>query len=145
MSSSDPSALDWIGESIAETLREAGGARGVATLERDELLDAYRRLKLRERLQLTEASILKIGESVDAEQVVSGTFEYRRADSNNPAGAINNDSRGSLRISARVHDRRHMRQSPEFSESGSLEDLATLEAHLAWRVLFLACSRACPA
>src|SRR5579872_3188071 len=78
MSSSDPSALDWIGESIAETLREAGGARGVAVLERDELLDAYRRLKLHERLQLTEASILKIGESVDAEQVVSGTFEYRR-------------------------------------------------------------------
>ncbi len=140
MSSPDPSALDWIGESIAETLRESGGARGVATLERGELLDAYRRLKLRERLQLTEASILKIGESVDAEQVVSGTFEYRRAtppDASRPSGPNNNDSRGSLRISARVHDRRRMRQSPEFSESGSLEDLATLEAHLAWRVLSL--------
>jgi tetratricopeptide (TPR) repeat protein len=143
MSSLDPSALDWIGESIAQTLREALGARGLATLERDELLGAYRRLKLRERLQLTEASVLKIGESVDAEQVVSGTFEYRRSapaeishaqDTNNlPA----NESRGSLRVSARVYDRRHMRQSPEFSESGSLEDLATLEAHLAWRVLSL--------
>ena len=148
MSSADPSALDWIGESIAETLREVGGARGLATLERDELLDAYRRLKLRERLQLTEASVLKIGESLDAEQVVSGTFEYRRSasgastpDPKSPA----NDSRGSLRISARVYDRRHMRQSPEFSESGALEDLATLEAHLAWRVLSLLAPELAPA
>ena len=78
MSSADPAALDWIGESIAETLREAAGARGLATLERNELLDAYRRLKLRERLPLTDASVLKIGESLDAEQVVAGTFEYHR-------------------------------------------------------------------
>ena len=101
MSSADPSSLDWIGESIAETLREAGGARGLATLERDELLDAYRRLKLRERFPLTEASILKIGESVDAEQIVSGSFEYRRAapaDVHSPAG----ESRGSLRIASRL-------------------------------------------
>jgi tetratricopeptide (TPR) repeat protein len=139
MSSPDPSSLDWIGESIAETLREASGARGLATLERDELLAAYRRLKLRERLQLTEASVLKIGESLDAEQVVSGTFEYQRSAPEEPTRAPNApaDSRGSLRVSARVYDRRHMRQSPEFSESGSLEDLATLEAHLAWRVLSL--------
>jgi tetratricopeptide (TPR) repeat protein len=149
MSSPDPSALDWIGESIAQTLREVSGAHGLPTLERDELLGAYRRLKLRERLQLTEASILKIGESLDAEQIVSGTFEYQRSapadpthtpNGNNPAA----DSRGSLRLSARVYDRRHMRQSPEFSESGSLEDLATLEAHLAWRVLSLLASELAP-
>jgi tetratricopeptide (TPR) repeat protein len=142
MSSPDPSSLDWIGESIAETLREASGARGLATLERDELLVAYRRLKLRERLQLTEASVLKIGESVDAEQVVYGAFEYQRSAPAEPTRAPNGTnlsavSRGSLRVSARVYDRRHMRQSPEFSESGALEDLATLEAHLAWRVLSL--------
>ena len=47
------------------------------------------------------------------------------------------DTRGSLRIAARVYDRRRMRQTPEFSESGSLEDLATLEAHLAWRAISL--------
>jgi tetratricopeptide (TPR) repeat protein len=135
MSSADPAALDWIGESIAETLREAAGARGLAALERDELLDAYRRLKLRERLPLTDASVLKIGETLDAEQVVAGTFEYRRPAPSENGSAV--DTRGSLRVAARVYDRRRMRQTPEFSESGSLEDLATLEAHLAWRALSL--------
>jgi tetratricopeptide (TPR) repeat protein len=142
MSSADPATLDWIGESVAETLREAAGARGVATLERDELLDAYRRLKLREHVQLTDASVLKIGESLDAEQVVAGTFEYHRpaqvdhANSTSVSGPAL-DTRGSLRVAARVYDRRRMRQTLEFSESGSLEDLATLEAHLAWRALSL--------
>ncbi len=135
MSSADPAALDWIGESIAETLREAAGARGLAALERNELLDAYRRLKLRERLPLTDASVLKIGETLDAEQVVAGTFEYRRPAASENGSTV--DTRGSLRVAARVYDRRRMRQTPEFSESGSLEDLATLGAHLAWRALSL--------
>jgi tetratricopeptide (TPR) repeat protein len=137
MSSSDSAPLDWIGESIAETLREAAGARGLATLERNELLDGYRRLKLRERVQLTDASVLKIGETLDAEQMVAGTFEYQRLLVDHGAEHAPGGTRGSLRISARVYDRRRMRQTPEFSESGALEDLATLEAHLAWRALSL--------
>jgi tetratricopeptide (TPR) repeat protein len=130
MSTSDPAGLDWIGESIAEQLRESVGARGLPTLERDELQDAYRRLHLRERSRLTDASILKLGESVDAEQVIAGTFEYMRP---NPGA----QDRGSLRITARINDRRRMKQSSEFTESGALEDLATLESHLAWRAISL--------
>jgi tetratricopeptide (TPR) repeat protein len=34
-------------------------------------------------------------------------------------------------------DRRKMRQSSEFEESGALDDLSALEAHLAWRALTL--------
>ena len=149
MSSADPAALDWIGESIAETLREAAGARGLASLERNELLDAYRRLKLRERFPLTDASVLKIGETLDAEQVVAGSFEVHRAAPAERANSIAEngpaaESRGSLRIAARVYDRRRMRQTPEFSESGALEDLATLEAHLAWRTLSLVAPELAP-
>ena len=43
----------------------------------------------------------------------------------------------SLRVTARVLDRRHLHARPEFSETGALEDLGTLEAHLAWRALTL--------
>ena len=71
-----PASMDWIGESIAETLRAAFAARGVLTLERDRTTEAYRRLQLRERTELTEASILKVGEVLDAEQVVHGTFSF---------------------------------------------------------------------
>lgn len=121
-------SLDWIGESVAETVREALGITGVTTLDRNEVQEAYRRLSLREGLALTEASVMKIGETLDAEQVVYGSFAFTPPAS----GPI---TTGSLRVTARVLDRRHMRAGPEFTETGALEDLATIEAHLAWRAL----------
>lgn len=124
--------LDWIGESIANTLRDAFGLRGVVTLSREDIQEAYRRASLRDRALLTTASVIKIGQTLDAEQLVYGTFEVRPAAPGDPAG-----SPGSLRVSARLLDRRRLRESPEFSETGSLEDLAVVEAHLAWQALTL--------
>src|SRR5260221_5746152 len=68
--------MDWIGESIAETVRDALGPRGVVTLSREEVEEAYRHLSLRPRGVLTGGSVLKIGEALDAEQVIYGTFEF---------------------------------------------------------------------
>ena len=135
VSSSTSSNVDWIGESIAENLRATFSARGVLTLERDRIAEAYRRLQLRERAELTEGSVLKLGEVLDAEHVVHGTFFYTPAPAIAGAGAPGTASKGSLKIQARVSDRRRLRQSPVFEESGAVEDLATLEAHLAWRAL----------
>ena len=58
--------LDWIGESIAETLRESLQAQGVLTLDREERQEAFRRLSIRPYALLTRASVIKIGESLDA-------------------------------------------------------------------------------
>jgi tetratricopeptide (TPR) repeat protein len=123
---------DWLGVSIAETLRDALELRGLVTLGRDDLQEAYRRLGLSQRSPLTQASVLKIGETLDSEQVIYGNFEVQLA----PAGAAG-DSHGSLKISARILDRRRLRQSAEFAETGAIEDLTTIEAHLAWRALVL--------
>ena len=123
-------SLDWIGESIAETVRDAIGSRGVVTLSRVEIEDAYHQLNLRTLSLLTEASMLKIGEALDAEQVVYGSFEFLP----DPAAA-HGIADGSLKITAHIFDRRRFKQSSEFIESGNLEDLPTLEAHLAWRAL----------
>ena len=120
--------LDWIGESVAETVREALGMTGIMTLDRNEVQEAYRRLSLRQGIALTEASVMKIGETLDAEQIVYGSFEFTKAAS----GSITS---GSLHLTARVLDRRHMRAGREFTETGALEDLGTIEAHLAWRAL----------
>lgn len=128
--------LDWIGESVAETIREALGSRGILTLERGDVQEGYRRLGLPERSPLSEASVLKVGETLDAEQVVYGTFEFTPASTEAGADA-GIETRGSLRISARVADLKRLRGAPEFVESGALEDLATMEAHLAWRTLTL--------
>jgi tetratricopeptide (TPR) repeat protein len=130
--------LDWIGESVAETVREALGMTGVMTLDRNEVQEAYHRLSLRQGTPLTEASVMKIGETLDAEQIVCGSFEFTHPAS----GSI---TAGSLQITARVLDRRHLRASREFTETGALEDLGTIEAHLAWRALTLIAPTMAPA
>ncbi|MEO8051671.1 MAG: tetratricopeptide repeat protein [Acidobacteriota bacterium] len=132
-------SLDWIGESIAETVRDAIGSRGAVTLSRAETDEAYRQLSLRPLSILTEASMLKIGEALDAEQVVYGSFEFLPDPS-----AVHGIVDGSLRITARIFDRRRFKQSSEFMESGNLDDLPALEAHLAWRALVLLTPRLAP-
>lgn len=131
--------LDWIGESIAETVRDGLGSRGILALERTDIQEAYRRMGLRERAVLAEASVMKIGEALDAEQVIFGSFEFRPA-----VAPANSGTRGSLKISARIVDRRRMHLGPEFVETGALEDLATLQAHLAWRALALLAPKLAP-
>jgi tetratricopeptide (TPR) repeat protein len=134
--SGSAASLDWIGESLTETIREALASHGIVTLERDNVLEAYRRLRLRPSLEPSVASVLKLGEALDAEQVIAGTFTVTQA-----PGA---ESKGSLKVVARVADRRRLRQSPEFTETGALEDLASLEAHLAWRALQLLAPQSAP-
>jgi tetratricopeptide (TPR) repeat protein len=132
------SNLDWIGESIAETLRDSMAARGLLTIEREETNDAYKRLNLRPRAPLTSASVIKIGEALDAEDVVYGSFEWK-------ANAKGGAAAGSLSITARVYDRKRLREGTEFLETGSLDDLATMEAHLIWRALSLIAPKLAPA
>ena len=57
-------SLDWVGESIAETVRDALASRGIMTLDRDDILEAYNRLDLREHALLTRASVMKVGETL---------------------------------------------------------------------------------
>src|ERR1700733_12545154 len=120
-SSANPAAaanVDWLGLSIAGTLRDALELRGLVTLGRDDPQGAYHRLGLGWRPvpgvgsapPLTQASVLKIGETLDAEQVIYGEFEFQ------PTAGGSSDSRGSLKISARVVDRKHLHESPQFSE-----------------------------
>jgi len=123
------SSLDWIGESIAETIRDALASEGVLVLDRADRLEAYRRLSLQPGAELTHASILKIGDSLDASQVIYGYFELLPAEAGKP------QSQASLRITARMLDVKRSRQGPPFSETRPLEDLATLEFRLGWQAL----------
>ena len=85
---------------------------------------------------------MKIGEALDAEQVIYGEFEVQPAPATSASSA--DASRGSLKISARVVDRKRLHVSTEFSETGALEDLTTVEAHLAWQVLTIIAPRLAP-
>jgi tetratricopeptide (TPR) repeat protein len=119
--------LDWIGESIAETVHDALASEGLLALDRADRLEAYRRLSLRPGAELTRASILKIGDSLDATNVMYGSYELIEGASP--------DSKGSIRIEARMINLKKTHQGPVFSETGPLEDLATLEVRLGWQAL----------
>jgi tetratricopeptide (TPR) repeat protein len=122
--------INWVGESVAETLRETLSAGGVVALDRDERDEAFKQLGIRQNVLLTRASIIKIAGALDADQVVYGEFELIPAPATTSSG-----TRGSLRVSAHVLDLKHMHQGPEFSELGALEDLAALQMRLGWRTL----------
>jgi tetratricopeptide (TPR) repeat protein len=121
--------LDWIGESLAEALREALASEGLMALNRDDRVEAYRRLAIRPRSLLTRASVVKIGEALDAEQVIFGQFDLQ------PVPESGGKSKGSLQVTARLLDLKHVRQGPEFREVSALEDLAGLQSHLAWQTV----------
>lgn len=121
--------LDWIGDSLAEAVREALASEGLVALDRPDRKEAYQRLSIRPYTILTKASVVKIGQSLDAEQVVFGEFELR------PVIDSKEATRGSLRVTAHVLDLRHLKEGPDFGEVGALEDLATLQRHLAWQTL----------
>jgi tetratricopeptide (TPR) repeat protein len=121
--------LDWIGESVAETVAEALSSEGLIALDRDDRMEVYRRLSVRPYSQLTKASVVKIGEELDAEHVIFGEFDVKPV----PDSPVK--SRGSLQLTARVLDLKGMRQDPPFRETGALEDLTALEDHLAWQTL----------
>ena len=123
------SNLNWIGESVSEALREALSSEGLTALDRDDRIAAYHRLSIRPYSLLTKASVVKIGQEIDAEQVVFGQFDLSVV----PESSVK--SRGSLQITARLLDLQHFKQGPEFREVGALEDLAALQRHLAWQIL----------
>jgi tetratricopeptide (TPR) repeat protein len=113
---------EWIGESIAEALRETLIIRGSPVTSRSEVMDAYSDLHLRSTAELTQASVLKMGQTLNADQVIYGTF---RTD----------PSTGTISIQATVSDRARAHLSAPFSESGPLTELDRVEAHLGWRAL----------
>jgi len=131
--------LEWIGESLSETVRDTLAGEGLIALDRDTREEGYRRLSLRPNTQLTKASILKMGEVLDADQIVYGTFDYTA-----PSSPADSRVKGTLKIDAQVISLKKARQGPELNEIGSLEDLARLEIHLAWQILVYASPKTAP-
>ena len=130
--------LNWVGESFAESVREALSSEGLTALDREDRVEAYHRFSLRPYVLLTKASVLKIGEELDAERVLFGQFDLTPV----PDSAVK--SRGSLQITAKLVDLKHYKNGPEFREVGALEDLTALQEHLAWQVLQFVKSGASP-
>ncbi len=118
--------LNWLGESAADSIQEALYGEGLLVLDRDARQEAYRRLSVRAYVQISKATMVKIGDELDARSLVFGSFELEEK----PAG-----QRPSVKLVARMIDLRGRKQSTEFFETGSLDDLSVLEMNLAWQAL----------
>jgi tetratricopeptide (TPR) repeat protein len=120
--------LEWIGESLSETVRASLALEGLPVVSREDRIEATRKLSLRPGAALTLASVVKVAEATEADLIVYGQFELLPAE---PGAA----ARGSLRVTARLFDRAAVAQRAEFLVTGALEDLGTVQTDLAWQVV----------
>lgn len=121
--------LDWIGESVSETIDETLSGSGLLVLTRREREEVYHRLSVRTGVVLTKASVLKIAETLDAGQVIFGELHVDGADT----GATTLKS--NLRLAVRVIDLKKLQERAEFVQTGTLETLSQMQTKLAWLLL----------
>lgn len=121
--------LNWIGESIAETIHETLSSYDLLTLSRDDRVEVYRRLGVRPEVLLTRATVMKIGETLDAGQVVFGDYTI------DPSAVTSQNLKAPIRIVAHIIDLRKFKEAQSFEQDGILENLSQLEMALAWQVL----------
>lgn len=121
--------LNWIGESVSETIMTELSAAGQLVLDRDTREEGYKQLDIKPDAQLTKATLFKLGQTIDASMICYGSYQIILPSPN----AQPRD--GSIRISARFLDLRKLRDASEFTETGKLTDLSRLEEHMAWQCL----------
>jgi tetratricopeptide (TPR) repeat protein len=119
--------LDWIGESLCVAIRETLAAEGLLVYEREDRNEAFRRLSIRPYTQLTTASVLRLGEVLDADAVIYGQFELLTSQE------ASGSSRGTLRMQANIIDISRAERLTKLTELGAFEDLERLQSHLAWQ------------
>jgi tetratricopeptide (TPR) repeat protein len=86
---------------------------------------------------LTKATVMRIGEVLDADQIIFGSFDVSGAE----PGTANH---GTLRLTAQIIDAAKIVRGPEYAEIGALEDLARLQTHLAWQTLQFVLAKEAP-
>ncbi len=121
--------LNWIGESVAETIHESLSSANLLVLAREDREEVYRRLSIRTGVVLTKASVIKIGESLDAGQVIYGEFKTDGPET----GSTN--LKANIRLTVRLINLKQLSEGPGIEQSGPLENLSQMEMKLAWRLL----------
>jgi tetratricopeptide (TPR) repeat protein len=117
--------LDWIGDSISETLLDALGSEGMDVVGNEARETALNEAGVRRYSVLTQASVAELAAMVSAGVAVSGDFDvYPGAGGESVA-----------RLRARTLEVRRVRKGSEFEVSGPLVQLSSLQTSLAWQVL----------
>src|SRR6185437_11221196 len=114
--SSQYADLNWVGESISQTLKDEFSSQNQIVFGRDSTAEALKHLSLRPGADFTKATLIRLGESVDADYVYYGTY-----DASLPSGSSAlKDS--SVHVSAHVINLRKLHDGPDLAEAGKLVD-----------------------
>ncbi|MBI4464018.1 MAG: tetratricopeptide repeat protein [Acidobacteria bacterium] len=111
--------LDWIGESFVETLSTNLSSSRLLLLSRRERATAFDRLGIPASNILSNATIYKVAQTLDVNQVILGNY---------------NHSNGEIRVVAQVMSMAGPRLSEPFVERGPLANLLELQTSLAWQI-----------
>lgn len=121
-------SLDWIGDSVSETVIENLAAEGLPAAPAEVRDLTTQEMGLRRYALMTRATALEAAINADAALVLYGSFEIQPQ---TPTGAV----RRNLRINAHLLDARRMRRVGDFLLTGPLADLSALQTSLAWQAL----------
>lgn len=117
--------IEWIGDSISETILDAVGSNGLDVIRSEQREQALREAGVRRYSILTQASVAELASSLSAGVAVYGEFDVTRSAS----------GQASVRLKARILEVRRVRKGKEFDVSGGLEQLSRLQSSLAWQVV----------
>jgi tetratricopeptide (TPR) repeat protein len=127
-------SFDWVGESLAESIRETLAEVGYATIVRDDREEAARKLTLTPVSQVSLASLTRLCEAAGADRLVYGRVELLPETAAAAGSSPPTPGRGTLRVAVRVLDVKDVVQIGEFFESGPVQELAMIATDLAWKV-----------
>jgi len=111
--------LDWIGESFSETLTADLASPRFFMIDRRERAAAIDKLGMPASGILSSATIYKVADVLDANQVILGHYEYNE---------------GVFTATAQVMEMEGPSLSRSFTESGPLAALLDLQVGLAWQL-----------
>ena len=123
------SNLNWIGDSVAETIHDTLSAAGMLVLAREDREEVFRRLSIRPEVVLTRATVIRIGENLDAGRIIYGDYKVEGAELG--ATSLKSD----IRLTVRSIDLKKLREGQAFEQSGPLENLTQMQTNLAWMAL----------
>ena len=115
---STQAGLDWIGASFPDILDQRLSSAGFLTIRREDRRYAMQHLGLPADFHPTQATAYRIGQTLDADYVVFGSYTV---------------ANGRIQATARVLEMHGPSMSSPLEEEGSLDQLINIEDDLAWK------------
>lgn len=112
--------MEWIGESFVETLNEQLASPGLSPIGQEQRNAAYDRLGLPADGDFSQATLIKVGEELDADFALVGTYRFEQSEFVAFSELINLDS---------------SRIEFEITETGPLDSLKKIQSRITWRIL----------